>query len=53
MEDFSVDRLEFQELEESLRADAIFREAVSVVVATNKVLYEDGTYDIFRHVLMR
>jgi hypothetical protein len=38
MEDFSVDRWEFQVLEESLRAEAMFKEAASVVVATNKVL---------------
>jgi predicted 3-demethylubiquinone-9 3-methyltransferase (glyoxalase superfamily) len=38
MEDFSVDRLEFQVIDESLRAEAMFKEAVSVVVATNNVL---------------
>lgn len=53
MEDFSVDRLEFHVLEESFRAVAIFKEAVSVVVATNKVLKEDGSYDILKLVLMR
>jgi hypothetical protein len=53
MEDFSVDRWEFQVLEESLRAEAMFKEAASVVVATNKVLWEVGMHDILRLELMR